>query len=247
MVRENTEDLYQGIEFERGSPEAAALRERLKELGGFDVREDAGITLKPISVTGTRRIVRFAFEYVRANRRRKITVGHKANVMRYSDGLFLRTAEEESARLPRRGLGGHPDRPPVGPPRAATDRLRRPAPAEPLRRHPQRPVRGPRRRARPDPGRQHRLGVRGVRARPRQRAGHRRPGPREPDRDDPLRSDAAAPPRTASRPPRTWSGRSTRSSAAARCAPPTWAATRPRCGSPRRSPLAVTAWEHGPS
>ncbi len=100
VVRENTEDLYQGIEFERGSPEAAALRERLKELGGFDVREDAGITLKPISVTGTRRIVRFAFEYVRANRRRKITVGHKANVMRYSDGLFLRTAEEESAVYP---------------------------------------------------------------------------------------------------------------------------------------------------
>jgi isocitrate dehydrogenase (NAD+) len=100
VVRENTEDLYQGIEFERGSPQAAALRDRLKDLGGFDVREDAGITLKPISVTGTRRIVRFAFEYVRANRRRKITVGHKANVMRYSDGLFLRTAEEESSVYP---------------------------------------------------------------------------------------------------------------------------------------------------
>ena len=97
VVRENTEDLYQGIEFERGSGEAAALRRRLRELGGFEVREDAGITLKPISVTGTRRIVRFAFEYARANRRRMVTVGHKANVMRYSDGLFLRTATEESA------------------------------------------------------------------------------------------------------------------------------------------------------
>ena len=55
------------------------------------MREDAGITLKPISVVGTRRIVRFAFEYARANGRRKVTLGHKSNVMRYSDGLFLRT------------------------------------------------------------------------------------------------------------------------------------------------------------
>src|SRR6478735_5286698 len=67
VVRENTEDLYQGIEFERGSPEAAALRRKLRDLAGFEVREDAGITLKPISVVGTRRIVRFAFEYARAN------------------------------------------------------------------------------------------------------------------------------------------------------------------------------------
>jgi isocitrate dehydrogenase (NAD+) len=100
IVRENTEDLYQGIEFERGSPDATELRHELHRLGGFDLRPDAGITLKPISVGGTQRIVRFAFEYVRANRRSKITVGHKANVMRYSDGIFLRTAEEESAHHP---------------------------------------------------------------------------------------------------------------------------------------------------
>jgi isocitrate dehydrogenase (NAD+) len=96
VVRENTEDLYQGIEFERGSPGAAALRRELKKLAGFEVREDAGITLKPISVAGTRRIVRFAFEYARANRRHKVTLGHKANVMRYSDGLFLRTFLEDA-------------------------------------------------------------------------------------------------------------------------------------------------------
>jgi isocitrate dehydrogenase (NAD+) len=100
IVRENTEDLYQGIEFERGSAEAAELRHELHRLGGFDLRPDAGITLKPISVSGTQRIVRFAFEYVRANRRSKITVGHKANVMRYSDGIFLHTAEEESVQRP---------------------------------------------------------------------------------------------------------------------------------------------------
>jgi isocitrate dehydrogenase (NAD+) len=100
VVRENTEDLYQGIEYERGSDDAEALRARLRDLGGFELREDAGFTLKPISVSGTRRIVRFAFEYARANGRRKVTVGHKANVMRYSDGVFLRTAGEESADFP---------------------------------------------------------------------------------------------------------------------------------------------------
>ena len=97
VIRENTEDLYQGIEFERGSPEAAELREELRSLAGFEVREDAGITLKPISVTGARRIVRFAFEYARTNGRRKVTLGHKSNVMRYSDGLFLNTFMEIAA------------------------------------------------------------------------------------------------------------------------------------------------------
>jgi isocitrate dehydrogenase (NAD+) len=100
VIRENTEDLYAGIEFERGSPEAAGLRDELRALGGYELREDAGITVKPISVSGTRRIVRFAFEHARANGRAKITVGHKAPVMRYSDGLFLRTAEQESRAYP---------------------------------------------------------------------------------------------------------------------------------------------------
>ena len=97
VIRENTEDLYQGIEYERGSAEAAALREELAALGGFHVREDAGITVKPISVNGTVRIVRFAFEYARGNLRRKVTVGHKANVMRYSDGVFLDTTRRQAA------------------------------------------------------------------------------------------------------------------------------------------------------
>jgi isocitrate dehydrogenase (NAD+) len=97
VIRENTEDLYQGIEFERGSPEAAELRAELLRLSGQEVREDAGITVKPISVTGARRIVRFAFEFVRANRRGRITLGHKANIMRFSDGLFLSIGHEEAA------------------------------------------------------------------------------------------------------------------------------------------------------
>jgi isocitrate dehydrogenase (NAD+) len=100
VVRENTEDLYRGIEFARGSAQAAALRRELRDLGGFEIPDDAGITLKPISVSGARRIVRFAFEYARANHRRKITVGHKANVMRYSDGIFLGAAQDDAAEYP---------------------------------------------------------------------------------------------------------------------------------------------------
>ncbi len=97
VIRENTEDLYRGIEFEWGSPEAAGLRARLAELAGTTVPEDAGVTVKPISVTGTRRIVHFAFDHARWNHRRRVTVGHKANIMRFSDGLFLETAREEAA------------------------------------------------------------------------------------------------------------------------------------------------------
>ena len=97
VIRENTEDLYQGIEFERGSEDAEALRRELEHLANLSVRPDAGITVKPISVAGTQRIVFFAFDYALWNGRRTVTVGHKANVMRYSDGLFLATAAEEAA------------------------------------------------------------------------------------------------------------------------------------------------------
>ncbi len=96
VIRENTEDLYQGVEFAAGSPQAEALREELRRLADFDIRPDAGVTLKPISVAGTRRIVRFAFEYSKANHRRTITLGHKAGIMPTSDGLFLRTAREDT-------------------------------------------------------------------------------------------------------------------------------------------------------
>jgi isocitrate dehydrogenase (NAD+) len=96
VIRENTEDLYQGVEFAAGSPQAEALREELRRLADFEIRPDAGVTLKPISVAGTRRIVRFAFEYSKANRRRTITLGHKAGIMPTSDGLFLRTAREDT-------------------------------------------------------------------------------------------------------------------------------------------------------
>jgi isocitrate dehydrogenase (NAD+) len=96
VVRENTEDLYQGIEFERGSEPLGRLREELRDLAGFEIREDAGVTVKPISITGTRRIVRFAFDLARRDGRRRVTVGHKANIMKFSDGVFLFTAAVEA-------------------------------------------------------------------------------------------------------------------------------------------------------
>jgi isocitrate dehydrogenase (NAD+) len=94
IVRENTEDLYAGIEVEEGTEEAAELLDWLEGHGHPGVRPDSGISLKPISETGTRRIVEFAFDYARRNGRRKVTAVHKANIMKFSDGLFLRVARE---------------------------------------------------------------------------------------------------------------------------------------------------------
>ena len=93
VIRENTEDLYAGIEFEEGTEGAAELIDWLAQHGGH-VRPDSGISIKPISIAGSRRIVEFAFDYARRNRRRKVTAVHKANIMKFTDGLFLRTARE---------------------------------------------------------------------------------------------------------------------------------------------------------
>jgi isocitrate dehydrogenase (NAD+) len=94
IVRENHEDLYAGIEFEQGSPEARKLIDFIDELGAKRIREDSGISIKPISVTGTQRIVRGAFDYAVKHGRKKVTAVHKANIMKFSDGLFLKTARE---------------------------------------------------------------------------------------------------------------------------------------------------------
>ncbi len=94
IVRENHEDLYAGIEFEQGKPETMKLIEVLEMLSQRKIREDSGISIKPISVTGTERIVRYAFEYAKKYGRRKVTAVHKANIMKFSDGLFLATARE---------------------------------------------------------------------------------------------------------------------------------------------------------
>ena len=100
VVRENTEDLYAGIEFEKGTDEAKELIGKITELGGKAIRDDSGISIKPISAANSERIVRFAFEYAGANGRRKVTAVHKANIMKFSDGLFLDVAREVAGRYP---------------------------------------------------------------------------------------------------------------------------------------------------
>jgi isocitrate dehydrogenase (NAD+) len=97
IVRENTEDLYAGIEYEQGTPEAAELIEWIEARGGRLRHGDAGISIKPISITGTRRIFEFAFDYARRNGRRKVTAVHKANIMKFTDGLWLHVAREVAA------------------------------------------------------------------------------------------------------------------------------------------------------
>ncbi|MEQ8787368.1 MAG: isocitrate/isopropylmalate dehydrogenase family protein [Pirellulaceae bacterium] len=104
IVRENTEDLYAGVEFEAGKPETSQLIEFINGLpsdrkiktGG----DETGVSIKPISVSGTQRIVRCAFDYAKKNGRKKVTAVHKANIMKYSDGLYLKTATEVAKEYP---------------------------------------------------------------------------------------------------------------------------------------------------
>ena len=98
IFRENTEDLYAGIEFEKGSEEVKRIINLINELTGKAIRPDSGISIKPISVFGSERIIRSAFEYARKNRRKKVTAVHKANIMKFSDGLFLETARSVAAK-----------------------------------------------------------------------------------------------------------------------------------------------------
>lgn len=97
FVRENTEDLYAGIEFEKDTPENAAIIEKIIELdpaAAETIKPHAGISVKPISVEGTERVVRYAFEYAREYGRKKVTAVHKANIMKHTDGLWLAVATE---------------------------------------------------------------------------------------------------------------------------------------------------------
>ena len=92
IVRENTESEYVGIEFANGSTEVAELRAFAERHVGKGFREDSGVALRPISVTGSRRIVEYAFRLAREQGRRKVTAIHKANILKYTDGLFLDVA-----------------------------------------------------------------------------------------------------------------------------------------------------------
>ena len=100
VVRENTEDLYAGIEFERGTPEALKLMEFIAALEGKKLDPGSGFSIKPISDRATRRIAQFAFRYARESGRRKVSVVHKANIMKFTDGLFLEVAREVAKEYP---------------------------------------------------------------------------------------------------------------------------------------------------
>lgn len=94
IFRENTEDLYAGIEFEIDKPETKEIIHNITKATNKPIREDSAISIKPISRTGTERIVRFAFEYALKNNRKKVTCVEKANIMKFTDGLFLQVAQE---------------------------------------------------------------------------------------------------------------------------------------------------------
>ena len=103
IVRENTEDLYAGVEFDVDSDEAKHLIREINALSPKKVRADSAISIKPISVFGSERIIRYAFDYALKNGRRKVSLGHKANIMKFTDGLFLRIgrkiAEEFAGKI----------------------------------------------------------------------------------------------------------------------------------------------------
>ena len=90
VVRENTEDLYAGVEFDLGTEEAA----KIIDMSAGKIRKDSAISIKPISITGTRRIVKLAFDYAIANGRKTVTAVCKANIMKYTDGLFYEVARQ---------------------------------------------------------------------------------------------------------------------------------------------------------
>jgi isocitrate dehydrogenase (NAD+) len=100
VVRENTEDLYAGIEFKKGAEDTKELIAFIHEKVQKRISPDSGISIKPVSERASRRIVTFAFEHARAHGRKKVTCVHKANIMKFTDGLFLSTAQKVAKSYP---------------------------------------------------------------------------------------------------------------------------------------------------
>ena len=100
VVRENTEDLYAGIEFDSRDPKTAEIINQISKITPYRLREDSSFSLKIISEMGTRRIAKFAFEYARTHGRKKVTIVHKANILKASDGLFLNVSREVAKSYP---------------------------------------------------------------------------------------------------------------------------------------------------
>jgi len=100
IVRENTEDLYAGIEFEKGTDAVNELVQWINSHSKRQIRPNSGISIKPISVAGSQRIVKFAFDYARQNGRKKVTSVHKANIMKHTDGLWLEVSRQVAKQYP---------------------------------------------------------------------------------------------------------------------------------------------------
>lgn len=98
VIRENTEDLYAGIEFKQGDEKTKRLIEEIFNMNKQKIRADSGISIKPISKFASERIVDFAFKYAKNNGRNKVTAVHKANIMKYSDGLFLDSSKKIASK-----------------------------------------------------------------------------------------------------------------------------------------------------
>jgi isocitrate dehydrogenase (NAD+) len=94
VIRENSEDLYAGIEFEEGKAKTVKLISEIEKSSQKKIRKDSGISIKPISKFASERIVKFAFEYALKFKRKKVTLVHKANIMKFTDGLFLKIGRE---------------------------------------------------------------------------------------------------------------------------------------------------------
>ena len=88
IFRENTEDVYAGKELEANSPEARELLDFLRERFGWEIRPDSGLGLKPVSATGSKRLIRAAIEYALENGRKSVTLVHKGNIMKFTEGAF---------------------------------------------------------------------------------------------------------------------------------------------------------------
>ena len=104
IVRENTEDLYAGIEFEQGKEQTQEFIKHIESISTSQIRSNSGISIKPTSILSTEKIVRFAFNYAIENNRQKVTAVHKANIMKFTDGLFLNVARRVAEEFKDSGI-----------------------------------------------------------------------------------------------------------------------------------------------
>ena len=193
VVRENLEDLYAGIEFEEGAGNALELIHFIRAHHGSQIPTDSGITIKPISVEGSRRIVKFAFEYARANGRKAVTAIHKANIQKHSDGLFLRVAREVAEDYPGYRVLGHDSGRYVHAACAPAGTIRRHGHAELVWRYSVRPLCRAGGRSWCGSRREHRRSNGALRAHPRQCAQVHGSKQSKPHGPDVFRGDDAAP------------------------------------------------------